>query len=692
METGLVGGVIAAAQEVPVSFAFEPPIEAQTVTLAGEFNSWDKGAMPMSDDDRDGVWEITIELEPGRYQYKFVVNGDSWFQDPENPRAHPDGFGGFNSVAYVGNYGKFMNPSQRGDGSIMLEAVRHEKEPPLLTSGVDKLYIRLRTKRDDVEKVELVYRTPKTRAQRSEIQTIGADEIFEYFQIIVEPKPPAMRYRFVISDGDTLFNYIDESGPAGFPTDFSFEEGDLKIIDTPDWVKSAVFYQIFPERFRNGDPSNDPPGVEPWGGKPEPHNFFGGDLKGITQGLGYLDSLGVTALYLNPIFESVSNHKYDTQNYMEIDDNFGDLEVFKRMVDESHRHGMRVVIDGVFNHVGDEFWAFQDVKRKGPESKYADWFTIHSFPVVGPENPNYDGWWGIGHMPTLNTWEPEVREHLFDVTRFWTCEGDVDGWRLDVAQDVEHEFWEDWREVVKGCNPYAYIVGEIWGDGSPWLLSGEFDGVMNYRFRDAVISFLTNPAGDASDLDVMLSEIRIDYPDNVFYSLLNLLGSHDTERFKTLMGGDVQAAKLATFLQMTYPGAPCIYYGDEVGMEGGRDPDCRRTFPWSKERQDLDMLEYVRNLIILRHEHPSLTTGGLRTLYAQGEIYAFLREGKKESAVVVVARGVSAGDMTVSIPVPFVGGTVLENPMTGARLTVTTDGMLNAPLSRMQGSVYFYVN
>ena len=347
----------------------------------------------------------------------------------------------------------------------------------------------------------------------------------------------------------------------------------------PSWVQDAVFYQIFPERFANGDSSNDPSGVQPWGGKPTGGNFFGGDLKGIVDHLDYLAGLGVTAIYLNPIFEATTNHKYNTTDYLKIDPHFGDEAIFKKMVDGCHARGIKVILDAVFNHTGVQFFAFQDIKKRGARSPYLHWFNVYGLPIGPPEKPNYECWWGHGSLPKLMTLNPDVQQYLFEVTRHWMHLG-VDGWRLDVATDVPRQFWIQWRKVVKSVNPEAYTVGEIWEDGTPWLRGDQFDAVMNYRFRDAALEFFVQGRLSPTQFDSMLARHREDYPAQVNYALQNLLGSHDTERFLTLCKGDTARMKLAVLFQMTYLGAPMVYYGDEIGMEGGRDPDCRRTMAW----------------------------------------------------------------------------------------------------------------
>lgn len=408
----------------------------------------------------------------------------------------------------------------------------------------------------------------------------------------------------------------------------------------PSWVKDAIFYQIFPERFANGDRSNDPPNVQPWGGKPTAKNYFGGDLQGIIDKLDYISSLGVNCLYLNPIFWSNSNHKYHAKDYLTIDPHFGDEQIFKRLVDACHARGIRILLDGVFNHTGVDFFAFDDIKKHGKKSRYVQWYNIYSFPVNPPSRPNYEAWWGYGDLPKLMTHNPEVREYLFTVTRHWMAMG-IDGWRLDVPNEIPHPFWIEWRKLVKSINPEAYIVGEIWDDASPWLQGDQFDAVMNYRFRRACLDFFATRIASPTQFTDSLLKILQDYPPDVNFAMQNLLGSHDTERFLTLCNGNKERMKLAWIFQMTYLGAPMIYYGDEVGMTGGKDPGCRGTMIWDEKKQDADLLATMRHLISFRSNYEAFRRGTFKTLLADDKagIVVYRRNSGRQSAIVILNNG-----------------------------------------------------
>lgn len=408
-------------------------------------------------------------------------------------------------------------------------------------------------------------------------------------------------------------------------------------VDVPGWLTDAIFYQIFPERFANGDTANDPPNTELWSSVPKYYNYFGGDLKGVIDKLDYIQSLGVNAIYFNPIFESNSNHKYHTKDYFKIDPHFGDDAIFKQLLNECHRRGIKVVIDGVFNHTGIDFFAFADIVKNENKSKYLHWFKVHSFPVqLPPAKPNYEAWWGLGELPKLMADEPDVKKYLFDATRKWTEMG-IDGWRLDVPNEMSHEFWIEWRKLVKSINPNCYIVGEIWEDASPWLKGDQFDAVMNYLFRDAVNLYVVFNKLNTEQFDSLLAIPR-KYPKEVQYALQNLVGSHDTERFLTLTKGNTAKAKLSALLQMTYIGAPMIYYGDEIGMMGGRDPDCRRTMVWDTLHWNVDLQNFYKKVIKIRNENPVLRKGNYKTILKDNNknLFGFIREYENVKAIVLI--------------------------------------------------------
>ncbi|MBX3471334.1 MAG: glycoside hydrolase family 13 protein [Planctomycetes bacterium] len=390
-----------------------------------------------------------------------------------------------------------------------------------------------------------------------------------------------------------------------------------RTTEPPAWLADAVFYHIFPERFRNGDPTNDPRDVRPWSERPSGGSFHGGDFPGITESLGYLADLGVTALYLNPIHPGGSNHKYNPSDYFSVAPEFGTLDDFRALVQAAHARGMKVVLDGVFHHTGEQFEGFRDAVARGKASPYWDWYTIHGYPVQ-THPPNYETWNGHFGQPKLNFANPEVRAFVKRAALFWIQELDVDGWRLDVAESVPHDFWAEFRAAVKAAKPDAVILGEIWPDAQRWLAGDQFDTVTNYplwnTLRDVIA---TRSAGPQALLDRFRQQQEI-YRAPVVASLFNLAGSHDTDRFVTLCGGDPARLRLAYALLFTYPGAPSIYYGDEVALEGGNDPDNRRCFPWDELEARGETLSYFKRLGQLRRELPELRRGRLDAWSPQG--------------------------------------------------------------------------
>jgi cyclomaltodextrinase len=443
-------------------------------------------------------------------------------------------------------------------------------------------------------------------------------------------------------------------------------------VETPEWVKHAVFYQIFPDRFARSPRTRHPRGQQfkPWGSPPEEQGFQGGDLHGIVDHLDYLKQLGINAIYLNPIFASASNHRYHTFDYFQVDPLLGGNAALRELLDHAHAVGIKVVLDGVFNHASRGFWQFHHILENGGNSPYIDWFIIHGWPLrpyrETAEQPlNYEAWIGLPALPKLNTNNPGVRDFIMSVARYW-LEFGIDGWRLDVPFEIDDDsFWQEFRRVVKGTNPDAYIVGEVWRPAQRWLQGDQFDAVMNYIFARLAMGFF---GAETINSDIVLDGDRhvplnaeqvrrgIDemlglYDWQIDLAQLNMLDSHDTPRAIWHMGGDMSALKLCTLLQMTMPGAPNIYYGSEIGMTGGPDPGCRGAFPWDAESQwDTGLLDYFHRAIRLRHEHPVLRTGTFKSLYGQDGVYAFLRE--QDGQQVIAAFNANKEPVSVNLPLP----------------------------------------
>ncbi|MBM3702609.1 MAG: glycoside hydrolase family 13 protein [Actinobacteria bacterium] len=407
----------------------------------------------------------------------------------------------------------------------------------------------------------------------------------------------------------------------------------------PDWVRNSIFYQIFIDRFYNGNKNNDPIRTDRWGSKPTRKNFFGGDLEGIVKKLPYLKNLGINAIYLTPIFKASTNHKYDTEDYFSIDPSFGDIDTFKKLLKIAHNKDIKIIIDGVFNHTGDNFWAFKDIIKNKKSSPYIDWYFINDFPIIKKPKPNYATFYDCYYLPKLNVDNTEVKKYIFNIVKFWTKMG-IDGWRLDTVPFIKnHNFWKEFRILVKEVNPNAYLVGEIWENARPWLLGDEFDGSMNYRLRDLVIKFFIKKEIDAKEFNNRINFLLKNYPWEAALSMLNLLGSHDTERYLTLCQGNLEKFRLSLIFLFTFPGAPMIYYGDEVGMVGENDPDCRRTMVWDKSLWNKEINDIYRKLIRFRMEHESLRSGSFKTLLVFNRLYVYQRLKGSDAVIVVLNAG-----------------------------------------------------
>jgi len=420
-----------------------------------------------------------------------------------------------------------------------------------------------------------------------------------------------------------------------------------------DWVKQAIFYQIFPDRFARSEAVTQSCRLQPWDAPPTRHAYKGGNLLGVANRLDYLQDLGVNAIYFNPVFQSTANHRYHTYDYYQVDPLLGGNSALRTLSEEAHRRDMRIILDGVFNHASRGFFQFNDILENGPDSPYLDWFLIKSFPLnaYAPNGtPNYEAWWNFPALPKFNVANPAVREFLWSVGEHWIRQG-IDGWRLDVPEEIDDiEFWQEFRHRVKRANPEAYIVGEIWNPAQRWLRGDQLDAVMNYPFSRACLGFFggdklntaLRPGGFqlraldvATFADEIDSQLRL-YDWEVTQVQFNLLGSHDTPRLLTLMSGDTQRVKLSVLFQMTFVGAPCIYYGDEIGIEGGADPDCRRAMPWNEDLWDRDLLSYVQRCSALRRRFEALRTGDFKRLYARDGVYAFGRRSGDQTVVVVL--------------------------------------------------------
>jgi len=750
---------LTSAAESFVEFRYRPSddpafrsrnVTVRSVHLAGTFNGWSTASTPMTAEN-DGAYVAYLQLDEGLHQYKFVVNGSIWLQDP---KADPslrveDGQGGHNSAIFIGTRGEEFGAPPANE--VNLTAVAHRADQTRYFNPVsgDLVEIKLRALRGDAKSVSLHLLEERAwpwslfmdEKERVVPMRIGETRYgFDYWSanVFLDHPPKQLQYFFSLSDGATTRAFGDAKGKGGKRGVFA----DLTPrFPTPDWAKHVVWYQIMVDRFRNGDPTNDPTNAVPWRfdwykctawERPvEGKNFsndwysrrFGGDLKGLIEKLPYFRELGVTALYLCPVFEANSYHGYDTTDYRHVSSFYGvrgDNEriiaqetldpatwqwtptdkLFLDFVEQAHRHGLKVIVDGVFNHMGKSSFALQDVLAKGTNSIYADWFDVNDW---GPP-VKYRSWDGGGWMPNFRK-DPGhgiasegARKYLYDITRRWmdpNGDGDpsegIDGWRLDVAPDVPSAFWIEWRKHVKAINPQAYINGEHWGVATKHLRGDEWDAVMNYQFAIRALRFFADQRRKitATEFDRQLQELFAMYPLQVHMVMQNLYDSHDTDRLANMIvnadrdydqcnrpqdgcpydgskpGPDAyRVLKLMTTFQMTFLGAPMIWYGNEAGMFGADDPTNRKAMLWEDlqpydNRQDAvmeDVLVHFQRLIAIRNTYPALRTGLFQSIlmHDSNDLYGFTRTRGDE--VVAVILNNSPRDQTIEFNSPFADG------------------------------------
>ncbi|MCP8969339.1 pullulanase X25 domain-containing protein [Ectobacillus ponti] len=792
----------------------------QPAIKAGD--EWSPGTSTaiLTDADFDGVYTLKTTVPKGKYEFK-VVLGNNWGEQYPgdnmqlNVLSDSEITFSFNSEtkAVLTDY----NPGV-SDGQIAKDKLFHNtweaayRQPFGAVPAGQEVTLRLAAKKGDLTRASLQvknYLTGSTKVVKMKYagwtDVVGQGPT-EFWEAAFTPEQKGVHgYKFIVGDGAAVAEYGEDTteGGTGAAADANAGLFQLTVYDpsykTPDWMKEAVVYQIFPDRFFNGNTSNDHAkdeqgarGSQPiehpksWNTLPDnprikennlgpydgdgewSNDFFGGDIAGVQKKLDYLQSLGVNTLYLNPIAEAASNHKYDATDYKAIDPMFGSPAEFEAFVKELEQRHMHLILDGVFNHVADdsvyfdryhkyntvgayEYWSavydlMNDKKmseadaKAAAEKKFKDegqefspygfhnWFNIQNEKVeAGTKNEHYkyQGWWGYDSLPEIKSVPGTAVNHdselnntpfanyIFrdsdSVAKSWIERGSS-GWRLDVANEVDEEFWRQFRQDLKtkmvgegatlqpGEAPL--ILGEIWDDASKYFVGDQYDSVMNYRFRGAVLDFLKN--GKAENANNQLTAIQEDYPRESFYALMNLMGSHDTARAVFLLGNGTdnaeraewdknynyelgkQRLKLAATLQMGYAGAPTIYYGDEAGVTGSKDPDDRRTYPWGNE--DKDLIAYYQAIGKVRTQHADLFANGeLKHVYAKGDVLAYARTNGKDAAIVVVNRGSS--EQTVEIPVAAFAnsGVAFTDELQQAYKATSENGVLKVTVGAMQG-------
>lgn len=726
-----------------------------SVHVAGTFNGWNQTAVQLTPDD-EGIYAATVDLDPGIYLYKFVLNGSDWVNDTvhsDKTLEEPDGHGGMNSAVLIGPDARDLPPAE--PNHIRAEAVAHRPDDFTHRSVVNRelLLLGVTTQADDVQQVFAVIDGEPHELQK-EMDDLG----LATYVGLVQVERPNVDYHFELVDGEARAR-LNASGlhrPEVSREGKPFTVSMTPTFTTPDWAKHATWYQIFPERFRNGDPSNDPGDADyenllPWtadwwdthtayGETAGQENFyegagnvwnrrFGGDLQGVQEALPYLRKLGINAIYFNPIFEADSMHKYDTADFRHVDDNFGvkaderfnqvegetddpatwgwseSDKVFLKFLEEAHDQGFKIVIDGVFNHVGTSHPFFQDLLKNGKQSKYAEWFEVTDWDNdeyrsnTNPHGIGYVAWDGFnGALPVFKN-DPETglapapKKHIFDITRRWldpNGDGDpsdgIDGWRLDVPGDIAHPFWIEWRKLVKSINPDAYITGEIWPWAHPWLKGDQFDAVMNYQFAMPAVDFFVDQQITASQFAQRLNRVAYSYPMQVSLAQMNLFDSHDTDRVASMFvnpgrsydgqnrlqdtgpnydprkpnAQEYQRLKLAMACKFTFVGAPMIYYGTEAGMWSPDDPSDRMPMTWPDLEPfenpeitfDQSMFKDVRHLMAMRHSFEALRLGAFHPIHTDDAKGVLAYERVLGDQRVYVVLNNSDQNRKIDLPIP----------------------------------------
>ena len=469
------------------------------------------------------------------------------------------------------------------------------------------------------------------------------------FSFTVEPEYRRLQYCFeLFSDSEKILMLED-----GFYTEEAAQKtgrllqyfkfpyiNPCDVITPPSWVSDTIWYQIMPDRFCNGNNTRKRMFQKNWENREHitGMDFFGGDLRGIIQKLPYLRDLGITGIYLLPVFLSDTNHKYNTFDYTKIDPDFGTEEEMAELVKTAHDMGIRVMLDAVFNHSGTEFFAWQDVWEKGEDSSYFDWFVIHRKPFQRKRGSlrdgRFDGFAFLDFMPKLNTGNPQVQRYFTDICTHWVKDWGIDGIRFDVGNEVSHRFLQHMNRELKAINPELFLLGEIWMDSAEWLQGDEYDSVMNYPFFESLQNFWVDEDADSRDFMYAMNRVYSMYPEQVNRVLFNHLDTHDTMRCLTRCGSmDIFRQQQAVL--MTLPGSPCIYYGTEIALEGGHDPDCRKTMPWNdiEKGKFAEHQAFTKALIALRNTYPQLRDGHIVWHHdeAHPRLVCYDRPGKQET-------------------------------------------------------------
>lgn len=564
-------------------------------------------------------------------------------------------------------------------------AILHIPQSQFAFASSEKtLTIRLRTAMNDLSECTLYYgdracnQTP-VQFYPLPMKFAARDELFDYYEVTFDSPFIRVCYYFKLGkEEEWTFYYADqfrkdlpeiilngrmiEGRSEYYQYPFILRD---EIIDVPEWFKNAVVYNIFPDSFASGKKKLAKQGRDfSLENGLTSKTKLGGTIKGITENLDYINDLGFTCIYLNPIFVAGEYHKYDILDYYHIDPCFGTDEDFRELVEKIHEKKMHIIIDGVFNHCSWHFFAFEDVVRNGEKSKYKDWFYDLSFPVIRPldekETPGYACFAYERKMPKLNTSNKEVQQYFAEICRYWIKEYQVDGWRLDVANEIDRNFWRTFRKAAKEENPEVVLIGEVWENSETWLRGDIFDSTMNYDFRKHCRDFFGTGKKDAFQFAGSISQMLLRYPNNISLGQLNLLDSHDVPRFLSICGGDIRKWKLAYLFLMLFPGVPSLFYGDELKIAGITEDEYRSPMPWQSEEEE--MKSFINSVISIRRNYTNSSS-----LYQpvqsenNSKVYSFLRIGDKEKVFVCM----NAGEEEEQIKVPHIKQMLLEDGLQG---------------------------
>ena len=529
-----------------------------------------------------------------------------------------------------------------------------------------------------------------------ELRKYAETDRFVFWGVQVEFRANVAKFSFAATTEDNLNLYLGTSGIANFisPSEkWIYDSSIYQRHSIPDWVYGSVMYQVFPERFANGRSEINPENTVEWGSVPTRLDFQGGDLYGVIDKLDHIESLGVNILYLNPIFLSGSTHKYDSWDHFKVDPTLGGDDGLRDLISNCHDRNIKVILDCSLNHVHPRHFAFQDIVKNGENSEYKNWFTIFDYPVrlihrphlyantykVGWDGneeeykrylektfdetkvpvevrdddgpivePSYKAWWGVPDMPKVNFESKEARQWALDVTKHWIENFDIDGWRMDVAKELDFSFWKEFRDIAHKANKDTLLISEIFGDTSQWLQGDRFDGTMNYSFREAMTDYFATKRINNKEFADSLANLYSMYSFEALSSCQNLLSSHDVKRFLNRCGNEEDGILGAIFLQATFPGIAGIYYGDEIGLGGADDPFNREPFPWHNEESwNSTILDYTKKLMNIKKSSSIFKYGRFELLDDNEQFVAFRRILKDESMLCIINRSKSSNDFNI---------------------------------------------